>query len=336
VAIDLGVRTESQEVSDSVRVAPRLGVAWSPFPSHATVIRAGVGLFYEHVPLNVYTFNHYPRQTQTFYGPDGEIVAGPYFYGNALSELDVRTPFVFQKQGPGNFSPRSTIGSIELEQPLTTQLKLRVSYIENQAEGLVVMDTQAPDPMNDVGAFDLTGAGQARYRQFEVTARLRLADKRQLFFSYVHSHARGDLNDFNTFLGSFPVPIIRPNEFGNLSGDIPNRFLTWGLLRFPYAMQIAPVVEYRTGFPYSTLDAAQNYFGIPNQNRYPGFFALDARVSKDFKVSPKYSVRLSVSTYNLTNHFNPEAVHYNVADPASGIFFGSRHRRFTADFDFVF
>jgi hypothetical protein len=300
------------------------------------VVRAGFGLFYEHVPLNVYTFNHYPRQTETFYGPDGSIVAGPYFFGNALSQVDVRTPFVFRTQGPGNFSPRSTIGSIEVEQPLGSKLKMRISYLENHGDGLVVMDKQAPDPTNNIGAFTLTGSGQSRYVQFEATGRLRLADKRQLFFSYVRSHARGDLNDFNTFLGSFPVPVIRPNTFGNLSGDIPNRFLTWGLLQLPHRFQIAPVVEYRTGFPYSALDAAQNYFGTPNMNRYSGFFALDSRVSKDFKVTPKYSVRLSVSGFNLSNHFNPEAVHYDVADPQYGVFFGQRQRRFTADFDVLF
>jgi len=336
VALDLGVRTESQEVSHSFRVAPRFGIAWSPFAHHATVIRAGFGLFYEHVPLNVYTFNHYPRQIQTFYGPDGEIVAGPYYYGNALSEVDVRTPFVFRNQGPGNFSPRSTIGSIEVEQPITSLLKLRVSFIENRGDGLVIMDQQPPDPVNNIGAFDLTGSGKSRYRQFEATARLRLADKRQLFFSYVHSHSRGDLNDFNVFLGSFPLPIIRPNEFGNLSGDVPNRFLTWGLVRLPKQFQIAPVVEYRSGFPYSGLGPTEEYFGPANTNRFPGFFALDSRISKDFKVNAKYTVRISMSSFNLTNHFNPEAVHYNIADPQYGVFFGQRQRRFTADFDVLF
>ena len=50
----------------------------------------------------------------------------------------------------------------------------------------------------------------------------------------------------------------------------------------------------------------------------------------------QYTVRLSVSGYNLTNHFNPEAFHNNVADPAYGLFFGQRGRRFTADFDVIF
>jgi hypothetical protein len=45
---------------------------------------------------------------------------------------------------------------------------------------------------------------------------------------------------------------------------------------------------------------------------------------------------LSVSSFNLTNHFNPEALHSNAADPAFGYFFGHRGRRFTADFDVLF
>jgi hypothetical protein len=61
-----------------------------------------------------------------------------------------------------------------------------------------------------------------------------------------------------------------------------------------------------------------------------------SQVSKDNQVTPKYAVRLSVSGYNLSNHFNPEAFHNNIADPAYGIFFGQRQRRFTFDFDLLF
>ena len=76
--------------------------------------------------------------------------------------------------------------------------------------------------------------------------------------------------------------------------------------------RVAPVLEFRSGFPY----------------------VLDSRFSKDIRVSPKYLVRFSVSGYNLTDHFNPEAVHANIAGPAYRLFFGGR--RFTADFDVVF
>jgi hypothetical protein len=96
------------------------------------------------------------------------------------------------------------------------------------------------------------------------------------------------------------------------------------------------MVEYRSGFPYSAVDASQNFVGIPNTSRFPNFLSLDARVSKDFKVTDKYTVRFSVSGFNITDHNNPTAVRNNIADPIFGTFFGTYHRHLTADFDVIF
>ena len=78
--------------------------------------------------------------------------------------------------------------------------------------------------------------------------------------------------------------------------------------------------------------------GIPfsDSTRFPFFFSADARLSKDFKVSPKYTLRLSLTALNITNHFNALAVHDNIADPQYGIFFGNYHRRYRFDFEVVF
>jgi hypothetical protein len=336
LAVDLGLREESQQASEALRLAPRAGFAWSPFSNAGTVVRAGFGLFYDRVPLNVYSFDHYPNPVITMFNAAGQVSAGPFLYQNGLGEVTAGSPFVFEEPAAGNFSPRSATWSVQVEQPLWRVVKLRASYIANEASGLIIMNPVAPDPVTNAGADLLSGAGRSRYRQFEITARVRLAGERQLFFSYVRSRARGDLNDFAGYLGSFPLPIIRPNLFGNLPGDLPNRFLAWGLLRLPWGFRSAPLVEVRNGFPYAITDVAQNYVGVPNQNRFPSFLSVDSRFSKDFKVNPKYTVRLSVSGYNLTNHFNPEALHANIADPAYGFYFGQRGRRFTADFDVIF
>jgi hypothetical protein len=244
---------------------------------------------------------------------------------------------VFQEPDAGNFSPHSTTGNVQIEQPLSRRLLLRIGYTQKESAGLVILNPVPPDASNSgVGSNLLSGGGQARYRQFEATARLRMDEKRQLFFSYVRARARGDLNDFANYLGSFPVPIVHANQFGNLAADLPNRFLAWGSMQLPAGFRIAPLIEFRSGFPYAVTDAAQNYVGVPNAQRFPIFFSVDSRFSKDIKVNPKYTVRLSVSGYNLTNHFNPEAFHNNAADPAFGLFFGQRGRRFTADFDVLF
>jgi Carboxypeptidase regulatory-like domain len=337
LAVDLGIRMESQELSESLRVAPRAGIAWTPFANTGTVLRAGFGWFYDRVPLSVYSFSSYPNESVTMFGPGGQISAGPTIYQNGLGTVSSKSVFVFKEPGAGNFSPRSDTGNLQIEQPLSQHLLLRIGYTQKQSAGLVILNPVAPSQTSGgVGTNLLTGGGQSRYHQFEVTARLRANEKRQLFFSYVRARARGDLNDFANYLGSFPVPIVRANQFGNLAADLPNRFLAWGVVQLPAGFRIAPLIEYRSGFPYAVTDAAQNYVGVPNAQRFPSFFSVDSRFSKDIKVNPKYTVRLSVSSYNLTNHFNPEAFHNNVADPAFGLFFGQRGRRFTADFDVIF
>jgi hypothetical protein len=327
---------ESQQVSGAFRVAPRAGLAWNPIPGQSTTVRGGFGFFYDRVPLNVYVFNKYPDPSITYYDAEGNISAGPYLYLNTLGQSKVSHPFIFQEPIDGNFSPRSINWTMQVEQPLGRYLKLRTGFMQSLSDGLVILNPVAPDPATDLGANLLSGTGGARYRQFEMSTRFRLGETRELMFSYIRSKGRGDLNDFGSYLGTFPFPILRPNQFGNLPADLPNRFLTWGLMQLPWKFRIAPVIEYRSGFPYTVTNAAQDYVGVPNSRRFPTFLSVDARISKDFQVHPKYAVRLSVSAFNLTNHFNPEAVHLNVADPAFGYFFGHRGRRFTLDFDVLF
>ena len=336
LAIDLGVRTEAQQISGTIRIAPRTGFAWTPVTRTHTVIRGGAGYFYDRVPLNVYAFNKYPDRQVAFYDAAGGVTFGPTLFLNTLGESLVRHPFISQTPTDGNFSPRSIVWSAQVEQPVTNWLKLRATYLRNDSDGLVILDRVPPDPATNQGAYLLEGSGVSHYRQFDINAGIRLREDRQLFVSYTRSSAHGDLNDFGRFLGTAPDPIIHLNQYGTLSSDVPNRFLAWGVFRLPFKFQIAPVIEYRTGFPYIQVNAQQSYVGVPNSMRFPDFFSVDSRFSKDLKINAKYSVRVSVSGFNLTNHFNPEQVHNNIDGPDFGTFFGHRGRRFTADFDFLF
>lgn len=334
LSMDIGTRFEEQDITETVRVAPRIGLAWTPFANQQTIVRGGFGLFYDRVPLSVFAFNGYPEQVITTFGPNGEITDGPRHFINITDRAETkRFPFLFSKQHAGNFAPYSATWNVELEHAVTRNLRVRANYLQSNSYGVVIF---TPKVVQGQDALVLGGGGRSGYSQLEITARLSLKDNQQMFFSYVHSRSRGDLNEFNNYLGNFPFPVVRPNTFTNLPGDLPNRFLSWGLVRLPWQMRISPMFEWRTGFPYASTDVAQNYVGIPNQTRFPHFFSLDSRVSKDFKLSDKYSVRFSVSGFNITNHFNPLQVHSNIEDPVYSTFFASHKRRFRLDFDVIF
>ena len=104
-----------------------------------------------------------------------------------------------------------------------------------------------------------------------------------------------------------------------------------------WALKIMPAVEWRSGFPYAVYDQFQNYVGHPysDATRFANFFSADARLMRDFKVRDKHVIRLSVTGSNLTNRFNPVALHNNALDPRFGIFFGNNKRRYRFDFEIV-
>jgi hypothetical protein len=342
LSFDYGGRMEHQRLATNLRVAPRAGFALSPFANQRTVLRAGYGLFYDHLPLDIYTFGRYPLRTVTFYAPDGAVIGAPVPYLNVIgSATGPRSFFVNGQQVAGAFSPRGATLNAQLEHAFAPVfgglgIRLRAVYTDSQSVGLIVFDHEELGTADEIV---LNGDGKSRYRQTEITSKLTWKTEQQLVISYTHSHAQGNLNTFETFLGNFPPPLVRDNVYSNLPANLPNRVLVWGRLNpHVWGIQALPMIEYRTGFPYARLDAAQNYVGLPysDSTRFPNFFSADFRLTKDVKINAKYTARISLTTLNVTNHFNALAVHDNIADPQYGIFFGNYHRRYRADFELVF
>lgn len=335
LAIDYGGRIEHQELAESLRIAPRAGIAWTPFGDARTVFRAGWGQFYDHLPLDIYSFGRYPQRTITYYAPDGTVLGAPVQFVNVIGSVTGPRSFLIHGQTvAGAFSPRGETWNAQVEHVFSPHLRMRAVYTDNRSVGLVQLEPQLLGTTNEIV---LNGDGTSRYRQAEFTAKWSWKDAQQLIFSYVRSRSQGDVNTFDTYLGNFPTALIQPEVYSNLPGDLPNRFLMWGRVKAPlWSLTIMPIVEYRNGFPYVQYDALQNYVGTPYSTRFPNFFSADARIMRDFKVNPKYTLRLSLTTFNMTNHFNALAVHANTEDPLYGIFFGNYHRRYRGDFEVLF
>jgi len=336
LALDAGIRLERQTVTSTTRAAPRAGFVWSPGDSGKTIVRGGIGVFYDSVPLDVYAFNSYPNQIITTYDARGLPVGPPVRYLNITAKAANSTfPFIERRSKSGNFAPYSTAWNLEFERTMKRWLMVRVKYLQSHEQGMITLQ---PEVVQNQPAFVLESSGWAQTRQAEFTARVGSAAPRQFFFSYVRQYAHGDINDAGSYLGNFPSPVIQSNLIASLPSEIPNRFLFWGTYgNLPHKVTLSPHIEYRNGFPYQPTNVYQQWVPLTgSQSRYPNYFSLDMRVSKDVQVNLQHAVRLSLTVRNLTNHFNPLEVHSNLADPQYGRFFGNYDRKVLLDFDFLF
>jgi hypothetical protein len=336
-AIDAGLRWETQSLTSTTRLAPRAGFAWTPTKDgQTTVIRGGMGVFYDQVPLDTYAFRSFPQQTVTTYDGQGNITDGPrLFYNLTSTQPDSRFPLVDQETHTGNFAPYSLAWNVEVEQRIRSFATLRVRYLQSDASNQLTLQSQVT---SDRSALVLGGSGSERTRQFDFTTGIGSSTERRIYFSYVRQSAQGVLTDVASYLGAFRYPVVRSKDEASTAGEIPNRFLLWGTRTLPWRMRISPHVEYRNGFSYQPVNALQQYvsFASYTQPRYPRYFSLDARLSKDINIGPKHAVRLSLNGINLSNHSNYLQVHSNTADPQYGTFFGNYGRHLLVDFDFLF
>lgn len=336
VAIDAGLRLEAQTITATTRLAPRIGFLWSPDTANRTVVRGGIGAFYDSVPLNVYAFSHYPEQIITTYSPDGSIIDGPRKYLNLTDEAaQSQFPFIDRERKTGNFAPYTVAWNAEIDRRLSQYLTIRAKYLESHGNAVI---TISPQIVQGQDAFVLSSIGSSQYREFEFTARVEVQPNHPIYASYVRSLSKGYLNEADTYLGDFACPFIRSSPYTNRSGDLPNRFLAWGAVVLPWKMQVFPMIELRNGFPYQPLDVYQNYVqnNQGSTQRFPLFFSADARLAKDIPVNAKYTLEPSMTVTNITNHFNALEVHANTADPQYGTFFGNYDRRIRFDFDVIF
>ena len=338
LSFDLGVRFEDQRIAREMNAAPRFGFAWSPRQNDHTVIRGGIGVFYDKVPLNIRGFGRYPSRTITRYDADGATIIDSRHYFNVLVDTPPIEPLDFRRRAgtDAGFVPENLRWNLQLDQVVTSRLNIRANVTASRTEHIYIINPELD--FRGRSGIVLRSAGEATYRAIELTARFRLRKTDQFFVSYVRSRTRGDLNDFNSYFGDFGAPVIRANEYSNLPFDVPNRLIAWGTISLPRRFSIAPIFEVRSGFPYSVRDAQQDFVGVRNSDRtrFPTFLSMDAEFAKEFQVTKKYGVRLSLKAFNLTNHFNPRDVHANIADPMFGQFFAPYHRFFSGGFDVLF
>jgi hypothetical protein len=103
--------------------------------------------------------------------------------------------------------------------------------------------------------------------------------------------------------------LLQPARVGRLEADAANRWICWGTIGVPWRLTLSPVFEWRSGFPYSVVDARR--YSVGGQGSFPSFLSADLAVAKKLSIKA-HEVRLEVQLFGLTHHFNPRDV-YSVA-----------------------
>jgi hypothetical protein len=94
------------------------------------------------------------------------------------------------------------------------------------------------------------------------------------------------------------------------------------------------LIDYHTGFPYSTINQQQFLIGQANSLRFPDYASLTVGFEKKFTFHDRiFAVRLTV--VNVFNRQNPDVVVNNIDAPNYGTFSGGQGRAFTARLRFV-
>src|SRR5262245_4203755 len=249
LTLEYGVRYDRDNFAKENTISPRIGFAFLPIADGRTVIRGGIGIFYDQLNFNVATFSDLQHRVLTRFGSDGEQVIGTERQRFALVEPELRTP-------------RSVNWNLEVDREWIRNLFVRVAYQQRLASREFVLNPI--DAQNQGTILGQANSGNSRYRALEVTARYKFRENDEFVASYTRSSSQGDLNDFNSYFGNFENPIIQPNEHGRLNWDAPNRFIAWGEFHVRYGITLSPVLDFRTGFPYSVIDEDRNFIGPRN------------------------------------------------------------------------
>jgi hypothetical protein len=311
-----GLRFDYDTITHSAHAAPRIGFLLTLTKDAKTLLKGGVGRFYDRVPLLAATFSEFPDRNVTIFGGK-DASSTSTFYENRLDGA-LR-------------NPRSISWNLELDREVTRNVLLRFAYEQRRTTDDFLV---SPVANGATGAIELSNGGSSSYREFQWTARYKL---RQNVFnaSYVRSRAFGDLNDLNQFFGNLAQPIIQANGRGRLPFDAPNRFLFWATLAGPLKLTLVPVYELHTGFPYSVENELRDYVGPRNVSRFPRFSSFDLQVTRPVSLpfgDRRLHARVGVGVFNLFNHFNPRDVQNNLASARFDGFFNSAWREYRGKF----
>ncbi|CAN5873700.1 hypothetical protein BH18ACI5_BH18ACI5_27520 [soil metagenome] len=313
LTVEVGLRADRDGVIEGVNWSPRAGAAFSILPDGRAIIRGGYGKFAARTPLNIDAFSSFEARTITRLAANGTQIGSPVTLTNQVTE-PLRTP-------------EAGVGNVEWDQRFGRRILLKLAFLARQGSHEYVV---SPDP--SAGALRLSSSGDSRYRELESTVRYLRRERRDLTLSYVWAKGEADLNNYDEFFGNLRNPIIRANEHNLISSDVRHRLLLRGTIGLPWQWDLAPVVELRSGFPWSAVNEFQDFDGPRSRTgRLPAVHTIDFSLVRPWHFR-KYNFRAGLKVYSLLGATVDRDIQSNTTSP----FYGTAYNPVQRSFGFVF
>jgi hypothetical protein len=320
VVVMAGVRADWDRLFQSALVQPRLALNWMPFHDDRAKFSLGWGMY--DIPLNLSLIGQvYDQQeVDTLYDTTGKVpLEGPS-----------TSAFVLPVGGlPSLQQPYFAIASVGWQERIGENTLVSVEFLARDQRHGLVWETVSPGQIGS--EFLLESSRRDKYRGATITARHAFKSRAVIFGSYTRSRASTD-QVLDPTLGAL---YFAPQQPGPLSWDAPNRILSWGSFPTPiWGILLAYLVDYHTGYPYSSINQQQFLVGAANSLRFPDYANLTISLEKKFTFKNRiFAAR--ISAINILDRQNADVVVNNVDAPNYGTFTGGQGRAFTARLRFV-
>jgi hypothetical protein len=310
LVVEPGLRFDWDQIVRDLLISPRLAASFLATRGGKTKITAGIGLYYDASNLDFATRQLEGQRTDFFYDSAGQVSAQP----PAVTSFQVNDRDLEGQQYVN--------WSLGMERKLPRAVYLSAEFLQKRGRhGWAFVNANAAGASSPGGLFRLEPIKCDRYDAFDVSARKDFANGHQVFVAYTRSSAQSNAAiDF-----SLESPVFGPQAGGPLPWDSPNRLISWGWLPLRHRFDLGYWLQWRDGYPFSSVNQNQQRVGLPGSRRFPDYFSLNLSVERRIHLFGfQWAVRAGVN--NVTNRHNPSFVNNNVDSPLYLTFAGLQGR----------
>lgn len=320
LVVEPGLRFDWDEITRRPLFSPRIAMTFTPGVSMGrtpqTKISAGIGLYYSQTPLFFIEEALAGQRVDTLYAADGTTPIGP------------PQPISFTADYANRREPRVVNWSLGVQRRLPGSIYASLNYLDKHGtDGMVYAGPFTETASGSTQLYQLTNSRRFNYRSIDLSLRHTFANGYTLFGDYMHSYAHT-----NAALDYSPtLSVLGAQRGGPLPWDTPNRVISWGWLPVPFIHGWSFVydLDWRTGAPYTSINADQQVEGAAGSRRFPDFTSFSPGLEWKFHFHGYYFGLRGVIE-NATDSANPAIVNNNIDSPEYGQFTEPQGRALTA------